>query len=58
MFHYPDTPDHSQLGGKGTALARLGELGFEIPAWFAVPPNTSWTATQLENAVTQLGPGP
>lgn len=35
-FLHPDTPDPARLGGKGAALARLGEMGFEIPAWFAV----------------------
>lgn len=57
-FIFPDTVDHSRLGGKGAALARLGELGFEIPAWFAVPPDVSWTVEELATAVDSLAPGP
>ncbi len=57
-FLHPDTLDPSRLGGKGAALARLGELGFEIPAWFAVPPDTTWTADELQQAIPTLGPGP
>ncbi|NJR42680.1 MAG: hypothetical protein HC767_08435 [Akkermansiaceae bacterium] len=55
MFLYPDTPDHSQLGGKAAALARLGEMGFPIPPWFAVPPNVSWTQAELQSALGELG---
>lgn len=57
-FLHPDTPDHSSLGGKGAALARLGELGFEIPPWFAVPPDATWTEEELAQAVALLGCGP
>jgi pyruvate,water dikinase len=56
-FLHPDTSDPSRLGGKGAALARLGELGFEIPAWFAVPPDASWTSAELENSISLLGHG-
>jgi rifampicin phosphotransferase len=56
-FLFPDTDDYSRLGGKGSALARLGELGFEIPAWFAIPPDVTWTAHELSKAITALGPG-
>ncbi len=56
-FLHPDTPDISRLGGKGAALARLGELGFEIPAWFAVPPDAAWTADELQRAIAGLGSG-
>ena len=57
-FLHPDTLDPSRLGGKGAALARLGELGFEIPPWFAVPPDSTWTAEELQQAIATLGPGP
>ena len=47
--------DYSRLGGKGAALARLGELGFEIPAWFAVPPDAVWSEDELDKAIALLG---
>lgn len=43
------------LGGKGGALARLGELGFEVPGWFAVPPDAEWSELQLKQALAELG---
>ncbi|MCW1915471.1 PEP-utilizing enzyme [Luteolibacter sp. GHJ8] len=46
------------LGGKGAALAKLGEAGFEVPAWFAVPPAATWSEEELAAAVTRLGEGP
>ena len=57
IFLEPDSLHASQLGGKGAALARLGELGFEIPEWFAITPDAIWTPSQLENAVAALGAG-
>ncbi len=57
-FLHPDTSELSRLGGKGAALARLGELGFEIPAWFAVPPEAMWTAAEVQSAIAALGTGP
>ena len=57
-FIYPDTTDHSRLGGKGAALARLGEMGFEIPPWFAVPPDAVWSEDELGKAIALLGSGP
>jgi len=54
-------PDHcpahslSLLGGKGAALLRLHELGFEIPRWFAVLPGTDWSEAELTGAVADLG---
>lgn len=57
-FIHPDTADHSRLGGKGAALARLGEREFEIPPWLAVPPEALWTADELEDALRMLGNGP
>ncbi|RYD44339.1 MAG: phosphoenolpyruvate synthase, partial [Verrucomicrobiaceae bacterium] len=56
-FLHPDCGDHSRLGGKGAALARLGELGFEIPAWFAVLPDAVWSDGELSAAVGSLGAG-
>lgn len=56
-FIFPDSADLSRLGGKGSALARLGELGFDVPAWFAVPPEASWTPEQLQEAILSLGSG-
>jgi rifampicin phosphotransferase len=57
-FIDPDGNDFSRLGGKGAALARLGELGFAIPAWFAVPPDAFWTEEELEASLGMLGSGP
>ncbi|MEO5915542.1 MAG: PEP/pyruvate-binding domain-containing protein [Luteolibacter sp.] len=57
-FLHPDTTDHSRLGGKGAALARLGQLGFDIPEWFAVPSDAAWTREELPRAVDALGTGP
>jgi phosphoenolpyruvate synthase/pyruvate phosphate dikinase len=57
-FLRPDTPDPARLGSKGAALARLGEMGFEIPAWFAVPPEAAWTAEERQSALDELGAGP
>jgi phosphohistidine swiveling domain-containing protein len=57
-FLYPDCGDSSRLGGKGAALARLGELGFEVPAWFAVPPDAVWHENELNAAISSLGTGP
>ena len=53
-----DATDYSHLGGKGAALARLGEMGFKVPPWFAVPPNAEWSDADLSNALIQIGPGP
>lgn len=55
QFIHPDTSELPRLGGKGAALARLGELGFEIPPWFAVPPEAEWTAEELQQALASLG---
>jgi rifampicin phosphotransferase len=57
-FLHSDTCDLSLLGGKGAALARLGQRGFEIPAWFAVPPESIFSQLELETALKALGPGP
>lgn len=56
-FLLPDTREPHRLGGKGSALARLGEHGFDIPAWFAVPPDTEWSEVELRNAISSLGEG-
>ncbi len=58
---FPDSLDPSSfpiLGGKGAALARLAELGFEVPAWFAVPPDAVWSKDELKAALARLGDGP
>ena len=57
-FLNPDTRDFTRLGGKGAALAWLGALGFEIPAWFAVPGDAAWTREELTGAIERLGSGP
>jgi pyruvate,water dikinase len=57
-FLHPDTRDHSRLGGKGAALARLGQHGFDIPPWFAVPSDAAWTRDELPGVVRELGAGP
>ncbi|MES2658221.1 MAG: PEP/pyruvate-binding domain-containing protein [Verrucomicrobiota bacterium] len=57
-FLHPDTPEHSRLGGKGAALARLGKHGFDIPEWFAIPSDAAWTREELPRAVDALGTGP
>ena len=48
----------TDLGGKGAALARLGDAGFEVPAWFAVPPAATWSEGELDEAIATLGSGP
>lgn len=48
----------TDLGGKGKALALLGDLGFEVPPWFAVPPDVVWTDDELDAALSRLGAGP
>ena len=59
-FVYPQSMESSSqplLGGKGAALARLGAIGFEVPAWFAVPNDAMWSGDDLMAAVRELGPG-
>ncbi|WP_035603221.1 PEP/pyruvate-binding domain-containing protein [Haloferula sp. BvORR071] len=56
-FLFPGTPS-SRLGGKGAALAKLGEAGFDVPAWFAVPPEAQWSEGELAACLTDLGAGP
>jgi phosphohistidine swiveling domain-containing protein len=56
-FLFPGS-DCTGLGGKGAALAKLGEAGFEVPAWFAVPPSSTWSEGELEAALQGLGAGP
>ncbi len=45
----------SLLGGKGAALLRLHELGFEIPDWFAVLPGVAWSEAELADTLETLG---
>ena len=58
MFLHPDTTETHLLGGKGAALAKLSALGFEVPAWFAIPPETSFTPSLLHENIRALGSGP
>lgn len=57
-FLFPGSSNSTGLGGKGAALAKLGEAGFEVPAWFAVPPAATWSNGELETAIASLGNGP
>jgi rifampicin phosphotransferase len=57
----PDFLEVSQfarLGGKGAALARLGCLGFDVPPWFAITADATWTHDELEGVLVKIGPGP
>jgi len=56
-FLFPGT-NSSRFGGKGAALAKLGGAGFEVPAWFAVPPEATWGHDDLATALASLGEGP
>jgi rifampicin phosphotransferase len=53
-----DSSAYPHLGGKGSALARLGAMGLEIPPWFAVPPDVEWSERDLTAALAGIGPGP
>ena len=55
---YLDSSAFPRLGGKGAALARLGAMGFEVPPWFAVPPDEQWSDAGLTNALERIGAGP
>ncbi len=47
-----------RFGGKGTALAKLDDAGFDIPPWFAVAPESTWKSDDLTIALASLGGGP
>ncbi len=51
---FPDTTD-APFGGKGKALAELTRAGFQVPAWFAIPPNADCPPETLTTALSQLG---
>lgn len=53
-----DSSAIARLGGKGAALARLGAMGFEVPPWFAVPPDEGWSKQDLSAALERIGEGP
>lgn len=53
-----DSSAFPHLGGKGAALARLGDLGFDVPAWFSVPPDAVWSEGGLAAAIERIGGGP
>ncbi len=54
MILSSETSDTDQLGGKGAALAKLGALGFDVPAWFAVPPSFSMDKDQIDIALKTI----
>jgi pyruvate,water dikinase len=59
-MNFPNTNNchagsRSRLGGKGAALLRLHELGFEIPEWFAVLPGAELNDAELAEGVAELG---
>ena len=58
MFLDPDTSETHLLGGKGAALARLGAQNFDVPPWFAVPPDAAFTPSALQDRLEDLGSGP
>ena len=58
MFLNPNTTETHLLGGKGAALARLGAMGFDVPPWFAIPPDSAFTPSELQDRVDALGAGP
>lgn len=51
---FPDDTN-AFLGGKGSALAHLTRAGFDVPPWFAVPPDLEWTPEELSAALSQIG---
>ena len=53
-----DSTTNTRFGGKGAALARLGAMGFEVPPWFAAPPDAEWSDADLSAALEKIGPGP
>lgn len=53
---FPDDTTAS-FGGKGDALAKLTLAGFDVPAWFAVPPDEEWTDGELSSALAAIGGG-
>jgi len=55
-FLFPGTSD-SRVGGKGAALSKLGDAGFLVPDWFAVPPDLVWNEDDLTRVTTALGEG-
>jgi len=57
-FIHSESLEFTRLGGKGAALARLGQLGFEVPPWFAIAPDATWTDCELRSALEDIGPGP
>jgi pyruvate,water dikinase len=57
-FLYPDSTEPNRLGGKASALARLGRLGFDVPPWFAIDAACEWSDESLRTALAELGPGP
>lgn len=50
--------DPALLGGKGAALQTLIRKGFDVPVWFAVPPDSIWSEQELTDSLRKIGPGP
>jgi pyruvate,water dikinase len=53
------------MGGKAATLARLGQLGFDVPPWIVIPPQAFGkirlkpeALTALSAGLQWLGPGP
>ncbi len=58
IFLHPDSNETHLLGGKGAALAKLGALGFDVPPWFAIPPDASFSPSELSVELETLGSSP
>lgn len=54
-LHFSTSESPAELGGKGRALAELGLAGFQVPPWFAVPPDHEVGAEELAAALAKLG---
>lgn len=53
-----DNGGRARLGGKGSALERLGAAGFSVPPWFALAYGGGWQVADFVRALQDLGPGP
>lgn len=48
----------SEVGGKAAPLARAMAAGLHVPPGFVVPPDASFDAASLREALASVGPGP
>ncbi len=56
MIIHPHQSEHFDLlGGKARALARLSEVGCNIPPWFAVTEDDSSHSDEITRCASQLG---